>query len=50
MAKACIRSMDVSKNISDLFDSYGSRSMSIQMEESHEEKEKEVEYEQMQIF
>ena len=50
MAKSCIRSMDVSSNMSDLFDSYGSRGMSIQMEESHDERVRELEYEQMQIF
>ena len=34
--------MDVGKNMSDLFDSYSSRAVSIMMEEYHEEKEKEI--------
>ena len=50
MCLTCIRSVDGLKKMTEFFDIYNMRSLAIQLEECHEEKQKELEYEQLQIF
>jgi hypothetical protein len=50
MAKTCLRSLEATRKLIELFDYYNKRSLAIQMEEFCEEKQREIDYEQMQVF
>ncbi len=50
MCLTCIRSVDGLKKMTQFFDIYNMRALAIQLQEYYEQKQKELEYEQLQIF
>lgn len=50
MSVSCIRTIEAGTKMVDLFDLYNKRALAIQLEEHYEQRQKELDYQKMQIF
>jgi hypothetical protein len=50
MAVSCVRTLEAGTKLVDMFDLFNKRALAIQLEEHYEERQREIDYEKMQVF